>query len=103
MTAKCMSEQTMGWCELRRGCWIESPVKLPLIKRERKAVRLVGTMRRLRRVGFAGVGLLLALALPQGLRADAGVLIPKDKEAPDAAVLSLAEMKVEIAIDNGDA
>jgi Ca-activated chloride channel family protein len=37
------------------------------------------------------------------MQADAGVLIPKDKEAPDAAVLSLAEMKVEIVIDNGDA
>jgi Ca-activated chloride channel family protein len=31
------------------------------------------------------------------------VLIPRDKEAPDAAVLSLAEMKVDILIDNGDA
>ncbi len=64
-------------------------------------MRLLGTMRRLRWAGFAG--LLFALALPQWLRADAGVLIPKDKEAPDAAVLSLAEMKVEIVIDNGDA
>jgi Ca-activated chloride channel family protein len=35
--------------------------------------------------------------------ADAGVLIPRDKQAPDSAVLSLAEMKVEIRIDNGDA
>jgi Ca-activated chloride channel family protein len=42
------------------------------------------------------------MLLPRALRADAGVLIPKDKEAPDAAVLSLAEMKVEIVIDNGD-
>jgi len=46
---------------------------------------------------------LTAMLLPRALRADAGVLIPKDKEAPDAAVLSLAEMKVEIVIDNGDA
>src|SRR5271165_1582404 len=45
----------------------------------------------------------LALALPQMGRADAGVLIPRDKEAPNAAVLSLAEMKVDIVIDNGDA
>ena len=68
-------------------------------------MRLLGTMGRFRGVGFAGVGFLvtLALVLPQILRADAGVLIPKDKEAPDAAVLSLAEMKVEIVIDNGDA
>jgi Ca-activated chloride channel family protein len=50
--------------------------------------------------------LLLAafwIALPRIVRGDAGVLIPRDKEAPDAAVLSLAEMKVDIAIDNGDA
>jgi len=59
---------------------------------------------------FAGakcVALLLLvafwIALPRFARADAGVLIPRDKEAPDAAVLSLAEMKVDIAIDNGDA
>jgi Ca-activated chloride channel family protein len=45
----------------------------------------------------------MAMLLPRVLQADAGVLIPKDKEAPDAAVLSLAEMKVEIVIDNGDA
>ena len=43
------------------------------------------------------------IALPRFARADAGVLIPRDKEAPDAAVLSLAEMKVDITIDNGDA
>ncbi len=66
-------------------------------------MRLLGTMERWRGVGFAGVGLLFALALPQSLRADAGVLIPRDKEAPDAAVLSLAEMKIDIVIDNGDA
>jgi Ca-activated chloride channel family protein len=35
--------------------------------------------------------------------ADAGVLIPRDQQAPDAKVLSLAEMKVDIVIDNGDA
>ena len=68
-------------------------------------MRLIGTMGLLRRFGFTGIGLAVALslALPHKLRADAGVLIPKDKEAPDAAVLSLAEMKVEIVIDNGDA
>jgi Ca-activated chloride channel family protein len=31
------------------------------------------------------------------------VLIPRDKQAPDPAVLSLEEMTVEVAIDNGDA
>jgi len=45
----------------------------------------------------------LGFLLPRAMRADAGVLIPKDKEAPDAAVLSLAEMTVDIVIDNGDA
>ena len=43
------------------------------------------------------------LALARSACADAGVLIPRDKEAPDSAILSLAEMKVDIAIDNGDA
>ena len=43
---------------------------------------------------------LLAMIPAHG---DAGVLIPKDKEAPDPAILSLAEMTVEIVIDNGDA
>ncbi len=48
--------------------------------------------------------ILLALGLlPLGARADAGVLIPRDKQAPDPAVLSLAEMKIDIQIDNGDA
>jgi Ca-activated chloride channel homolog len=45
----------------------------------------------------------IGLALPRISGADAGVLIPRDKEAPDPAVLSLAEMKVDIVIDNGDA
>jgi Ca-activated chloride channel family protein len=35
--------------------------------------------------------------------ADAGTLIPKDKQAPDPAILSLEEMTVDIVIDNGDA
>ncbi len=54
------------------------------------------------RACFTTILALTAMLLPRALRADAGVLIPKDKEAPDAAVLSLAEMKVEIVIDNGD-
>jgi Ca-activated chloride channel family protein len=36
-------------------------------------------------------------------QADTGVLVPADKQAPDPAILSLTEMNVEIAIDNGDA
>ena len=39
----------------------------------------------------------------RGALGDRGVLIPKDKQAPDPAVLSLTEMQVDIRIDNGDA
>jgi Ca-activated chloride channel homolog len=35
--------------------------------------------------------------------ADAGVLIPGDKQAPDAAILSLEEMTVDVRVDDGDA
>ena len=34
---------------------------------------------------------------------DAGILIPRDKQQPNAAVLSLEEMEVTVRIDNGDA
>ena len=34
---------------------------------------------------------------------DAGVLVPRDKQQPDASVLSLEEMEINIRIDNGDA
>jgi Ca-activated chloride channel family protein len=37
------------------------------------------------------------------VRAQSGVLLPKDKDQPDAAVLSLDEMTVNVVIDNGDA
>ena len=37
------------------------------------------------------------------LFADSGVLIPRDKQQPDPAVLSLEEMEVTVRIDNGDA
>src|SRR5689334_15483494 len=47
--------------------------------------------------------LLLSLAIPIPLIADAGVLIPRDKQQPDPAILSLDEMEVTIRIDNGDA
>ncbi len=53
---------------------------------------------------YGVAGLVLALcALTRGAQADAGTLIPKDKQAPDAAILSLEEMSVEVVIDNGDA
>jgi len=44
--------------------------------------------------------LLFASAL---LRADAGILIPRDKTQPDPAILSLEEMEITVRIDNGDA
>ena len=34
---------------------------------------------------------------------DAGVLVPRDKQQPDPAVLSLEEMEITVRIDNGDA
>jgi Ca-activated chloride channel family protein len=44
----------------------------------------------------------ILLAAPLA-RADSGVLIPRDKQQPDPAILSLQEMSVSITIDNGDA
>lgn len=43
---------------------------------------------------------LLAAAM---LRADAGVLLPRDKQQPDSSILSLEEMEITVQIDNGDA
>ena len=37
------------------------------------------------------------------LRADTGVLVPLNRQAPDPSILSLTEMQVDIRIDNGDA
>jgi Ca-activated chloride channel family protein len=37
------------------------------------------------------------------LMADAGVLIPRDKQQPNPAILSLEEMEITVRIDNGDA
>ncbi|ADW68517.1 VIT domain-containing protein [Granulicella tundricola] len=53
----------------------------------------------------ARIQLLLALLLVAFIpaRSQSGVLVPKDKDQPDPAVLSLEEMNVEIVIDNGDA
>ncbi|MGD0445621.1 MAG: VIT domain-containing protein [Edaphobacter sp.] len=44
----------------------------------------------------------ILLAAPVA-RAESGVLIPRDKQQPDPAILSLQEMSVAITIDNGDA
>jgi Ca-activated chloride channel homolog len=45
----------------------------------------------------------ICLALSLLLHADAGILIPRDKAQPNAAVLSLEDMEVTVRIDNGDA
>jgi len=47
--------------------------------------------------------IVLTLALSAMLFADAGILLPRDKQQPDANVLSLEEMEINIRIDNGDA
>lgn len=51
----------------------------------------------------AGWMLGLLLWMPMAAFADTGVLIPADRQAPDPAILSLTEMRVEITVDNGDA
>jgi Ca-activated chloride channel family protein len=45
--------------------------------------------------------LLAFAAIPTS--AQSGTLIPRDKDAPDPAILSLDEMRVDVTIDNGDA
>ena len=47
--------------------------------------------------------LLAALVAPIPLLGDVGVLIPSGGSAPNAAILSLDEMAIDIRIDNGDA
>lgn len=47
--------------------------------------------------------LLLVVAMTGVAWGDSGVLLPKDKDKPDAAVLRLQEMWVKVTIDNGDA
>ena len=49
------------------------------------------------------VWLWTLLLFPMTVFADSGVLVPLDKQTPDAAILSLTSMEVEIRIDNGDA
>src|SRR5579871_837283 len=46
---------------------------------------------------------LLCLLTCAPLLGDAGVLIPRDKQQPNAAILSLEEMEITVRIDNGDA
>jgi Ca-activated chloride channel family protein len=46
---------------------------------------------------------VLAVLLSSLLFADAGVLIPRDKQQPNPAILSLEEMEITVRIDNGDA
>jgi Ca-activated chloride channel family protein len=46
---------------------------------------------------------LIALLTSTLLFADAGVLIPRDKQQPDPAILALEEMEITVRIDNGDA
>ena len=49
------------------------------------------------------VAILFLLLAPGLLLADGGVLIPRDKQQPDPAILSLEEMEITVEIDNGDA
>jgi Ca-activated chloride channel homolog len=49
------------------------------------------------------ISLLIPLLTSMQLFADAGVLIPRDKQQPDPAILSLEEMEITVRIDNGDA
>src|SRR5262249_3657723 len=45
--------------------------------------------------------LLLLALLTKLCSADAGVLLPRDRQQPDPAILSLEEMQIDIKIDNG--
>jgi Ca-activated chloride channel homolog len=49
------------------------------------------------------LGVLAVLATAHAAFADAGVLIPSNRQQPDAAILSLQEMNIDVRIDNGDA
>ena len=64
---------------------------------------MTGLYQRTRRLLYVATVLGIMLAGFQFACADSGVLIPKDKQAPDPSILSLTEMQVDIRIDNGDA
>ena len=49
------------------------------------------------------LSVFVALLSSSLLLGDAGVLIPRDKQQPNPAILSLEEMEITIRIDNGDA
>jgi len=49
------------------------------------------------------LSVLIALLTSAPLLGDAGVLIPRDKQQPNPAILSLEEMEITVRIDNGDA
>jgi Ca-activated chloride channel family protein len=49
------------------------------------------------------LSVLVGLLSASPLLGDAGVLIPRDKQQPNPAVLSLEEMEITVRIDNGDA
>jgi Ca-activated chloride channel family protein len=57
-------------------------------------------MRRLRLIALA---VLAVLASVHFAFADAGVLVPSNREQPDPSILSLQEMSIDVRIDNGDA
>src|ERR1700730_962520 len=52
---------------------------------------------------FLPVLIIVLIATSAPLFGDAGILIPRDKQQPDAAILSLEEMEITVRIDNGDA
>lgn len=49
------------------------------------------------------LGALAVLITAHAAFADAGVLIPSNRQQPDAKILSLQEMSIDVRIDNGDA
>ena len=49
------------------------------------------------------LSVLISVLTSTLLFADAGILIPRDKQQPDPAILSLEEMEITVRIDNGDA
>ncbi|MGA3088487.1 MAG: VIT and VWA domain-containing protein [Terriglobales bacterium] len=55
------------------------------------------------RKAFLPVILVILIATRAPLFGDAGILIPRDKQQPNAAILSLEEMEITVHIDNGDA